>query len=189
MPQHLLDEDRGNASGHHVRGRRVAERVGSGANIEPGLFPIVGHQLLDGADRQRAVAAVLEERRGRRGGQAASGVEGEQLADAGLGFVVERHHAAARPFADGRGQVKKLPGRAIVRDEVNDEPRAFPASFLALPFRSAARTCLSSDLDRANMDESLLNFGLMGLDQRLRGPAVKGGVPPRTSRSSVAAHL
>ena len=126
MPQHLLDEDRGNAGGHHVRGRRMAKRVGSGAHIEPGLFPVASHQLLDGADRQRTVAAVLEERGGRRGGQAASGVEGEQLADAGLGFVVERHHAAAGAFADGRGQVEKLPGRAIVRDEMNDEPRAFP---------------------------------------------------------------
>jgi hypothetical protein len=97
----------------------VSVGVGGGPHIKPRLFPVVSHQLLNGAHREWPVAAVLEQRRGRRGGpwcrltvEAPSGVEGEQLADARLGNRVEGHHAAARAFADGRGEVEILPGNA-----------------------------------------------------------------------------
>lgn len=95
MPQNLLDVHRGNAGGHHVSGCRMTKTVRSGPHVEPGLFPVVRHQQLHAAHREQTVVAVLKQGRGRCGGQAPSGVEGEQLADAGLGFVVQWHHAAA----------------------------------------------------------------------------------------------
>ena len=102
----------------------MAQRMRSGPHIEPGLFPVVSHQELNAAHRERTMVAILEQGRGRRGGQTPSGVEGEQLANAGLSLVVERHHTAPGSFANGRGKMEKLPGLAIARDEVNDEPRA-----------------------------------------------------------------
>jgi hypothetical protein len=109
-----------------MTGKTVAKGVRCGAHIKPCLFPIACHQLLDGADREWAVAPVLKYGRGRRGGETPRGVEGEELADALLGDSVEGHHATARVFADGCGEVEILPGHTMERDEVRDEPRAFP---------------------------------------------------------------
>ena len=126
VAQNLLDADRRDAGGHQLRGVAVPEGVRGGPHIESGLFPVACHQVLDGANREWSVAPVLKERSGRRGGEASRGVEGEKLADAALGDGVEGHHAAARAFADRRGEVEILPGLAIARDEVRDEASAFP---------------------------------------------------------------
>ena len=126
VAEQLLYVGGGDAGGHQVGGMGVAEGVGGGPDIEAGLFPVVLDDLLHAAHRERAVAAILEERGRRRGGEAPRGVEGEELADARLGDGVEGHYAAARAFADGRGEVEILTGLASERDEVSDETRAFP---------------------------------------------------------------
>jgi hypothetical protein len=103
----------------------VPESVRRCADIKPGEFPITGHQLLDGPDRQRTVTPVLEERRRRSRGEAARGVERYHLADAGLGHPVERDHTTPGTFADRRRQVEILAGLTIESDQVHDQASAF----------------------------------------------------------------
>ena len=126
MTEDVFDVDGGDAGVHQVACVGVAERVRCGPDIEVGPFPVEFDNLLHAAHRERAVAAILEERGGRRGGEAPHGVEGEEFVDARLGDGVEGHHAAARAFADGGGKVEKPARLAGGCDEVRDKARAFP---------------------------------------------------------------
>ena len=125
MAEDFFDVDGGDAGVHQVACVGVAERVRGGPDVKVGPFPVELDNLLHAAHRERAVAAVLEERGRRRGGEAPRGVEGEEFVDARLGDGVEGHHAAARSFADGGGEVEKPARLAGGCDEVRDEARAF----------------------------------------------------------------
>jgi hypothetical protein len=100
--------------------------MGRGPDVETGFFAVTGHQLLNRSDRQRPVTPILKEwRRGSRG-KATRVVEGDDLADAGLGHPVERNYPTPGSFADRRRQVEILARLAIESDQVDDQPRAFP---------------------------------------------------------------
>ena len=112
----------------------MSERVGCGFGREAYLFAEVLQDALGFAWGKFAVIAPDEERsdwggRGRNAfglGEAAIGVEGEELGHAGLSDVVERDDPGLSGFGEVGGEVEFVPWGSVVGDQVDGEATGFP---------------------------------------------------------------
>ena len=123
MTQQLLHVNCGNPSGNQVRGVGMTESVRSGANIQPRSIPVKSDKLLNGPNREMTAQPIVEERSLRGLRQTKLIVEGENFANAFLGHLIERDNTAARPFANGSGEMKKTTGLTVIRDQADRETR------------------------------------------------------------------
>ena len=116
--------------------------MGRSLGREAYLFAEVLQDALGFARGKFAVIAPDEERgdwggRGRNAfglGEAAFGVEGEELGHAGLSDTVERDDPGLSGFGEVGGEVEFVPWGSVVGDQVDGEATGFPESG-ALPFR------------------------------------------------------
>ena len=112
----------------------MPERVGCDFGREAYLFAEVLQDALGFARGKFAVIAPDEERGDWGGGEAAFGVEGEELGQAGLSDTVERDDPGPSGFGEVGGEVEFVPWGSVVGDQVDGEATGFPESG-ALPFR------------------------------------------------------
>ena len=108
--------------------------MGCGFGREAYLFAEVLQDALGFARGKFAVIAPDEERSDWGGGEAAIGVEGEELGYAGLSDVVERDDPGLSGFGEVGWEVEFVPWGSVVGDQVDGEATGFPESG-ALPFR------------------------------------------------------
>lgn len=104
----------------------MPERVGCGFGREAYLFAEVLQDALGFARGKFAVIAPDEERGDWGGGEAAFGVEGEELGHAGLSDVVERDDPGLSGFGEVGGEVEFVPWGSVVGDQVDGETTGFP---------------------------------------------------------------
>ena len=119
MTQQLLDMHRGNPGGHEMRGIGMPESVRSSTHIKPGGVPVKSDELLNGTDREMTAYPIIEERSLRGLRQTKLIVEGENFANAFLGHLIERDNTAARPFANGSGEMEIISRLAIIGSPQN----------------------------------------------------------------------
>ena len=119
MTQQLLDMNRWNPGGHEVRGVRMTESVRSGANIQPRSIPVKSDEKLNGTNRERTALTILKQRSLGALRKTKLIVEGENFANAFLGHLIERDNTAARPFANGSGEMEIISRLAIIGSPQN----------------------------------------------------------------------
>ena len=119
MTQQLLNVNCGNPGGNQVRGIGVTESVRSGANIKPSGVPVKSNELLNRTNRKMTAYPIIEERSLRGLRQTKLIVEGENFANAFLGHLIERDNTAARPFANGSGEMEIISRLAIIGSPQN----------------------------------------------------------------------
>ena len=107
--------------------------MGCGFGREAYLFAEVLQDALGFARGKFAVIAPDEERSDWGGGEAAIGVEGEELGHAGLSDVVERDDPGLSGFGlrsgcalEVGGEVEFVPWGSVVGDQVDGEATGFP---------------------------------------------------------------
>ena len=108
--------------------------MGCGFGREAYLFAEVLQDALGFARGKFAVITPDEERGDWGGGEAAFGVEVEELGHAGLSHVVERNNPGFSGFGEMSGEIEFVPWGSVVSDQVDGEATGFPGSE-ALPFR------------------------------------------------------
>ena len=123
MTEKFLNMHRWNPGGHKMRSVRVTESVRSSADIQPRSIPVKSDELLNATNREMTAYPIIEERSLRGLRQTKLIIESENFTNALLSDLIERDNPAARPFANGSGEMKKTTGLTVTGNQTNSETR------------------------------------------------------------------